>query len=73
MQVNIKRHGGIPTEEPIGFAIFPGIAALALVISSICLGVALRCCGPARCRGGWASWSSSRPWSVRSACPAPCS
>ncbi|MFU8853048.1 hypothetical protein ACNAW0_18975 [Micromonospora sp. SL1-18] len=34
-------HGGLPTEEPSGFAIFGGIALLALVVGSICLGIAI--------------------------------
>ncbi|MFU8854161.1 hypothetical protein ACNAW0_24720 [Micromonospora sp. SL1-18] len=34
-------HGGLPTEEPIGFAVFEGIALLALVVGSICLGIAI--------------------------------
>src|SRR5690242_16481544 len=34
-------HGGIPAQEPAGFAAFEGIALLALVIGSICLGIAV--------------------------------
>lgn len=34
-------HGGIPTQEPTGFAAFEGIALLALVVGSICLGIAI--------------------------------
>ncbi|MFU8876155.1 hypothetical protein [Micromonospora sp. SL4-19] len=34
-------HGGLPAEEPIGFAVFEGIALLALVVGSICLGIAI--------------------------------
>ncbi|WP_327046921.1 hypothetical protein OG320_03180 [Microbispora sp. NBC_01189] len=34
-------HGGIPAEEPAGFAVFEGVALLALVVGSICLGIAV--------------------------------
>jgi hypothetical protein len=34
-------HGGIPADEPAGFAAFEGIALLALVVGSICLGIAM--------------------------------
>ncbi|MGI5245925.1 hypothetical protein [Dactylosporangium sp. CA-139066] len=34
-------HGGLPAEEPTGFAVFEGIALLALVVGSICLGIAI--------------------------------
>ncbi|GGM21067.1 hypothetical protein ACFFX1_00290 [Dactylosporangium sucinum] len=34
-------HGGLPAEEPTGFAVFEGVALLALVIGSICLGIAV--------------------------------
>ncbi|NJC71041.1 hypothetical protein HC031_15155 [Planosporangium thailandense] len=34
-------HGGIPAEEPAGFAAFGGVALLALVVGSICLGIAI--------------------------------
>src|SRR5690348_4762001 len=34
-------HGGIPADEPAGFAAFEGIALLALVVGSICLGIAI--------------------------------
>jgi hypothetical protein len=34
-------HGGIPAQEPSGFAAFEGIALLALVVGSICLGIAV--------------------------------
>jgi hypothetical protein len=32
-------HGGLPAQEPTGFAVFEGIALLALVAGSICLGI----------------------------------
>ncbi|MFG2036582.1 hypothetical protein [Dactylosporangium sp. NPDC048998] len=34
-------HGGLPADEPAGFAAFEGIALLALVVGSICLGIAM--------------------------------
>ncbi|MFI7029262.1 hypothetical protein ACIBK1_11210 [Microbispora rosea] len=34
-------HGGIPAQEPPGFAAFEGVALLALVVGSICLGIAV--------------------------------
>ncbi|MFJ8580955.1 hypothetical protein [Micromonospora sp. NPDC093277] len=34
-------HGGLPATEPLGFAVFEGIALLALVVGSICLGIAI--------------------------------
>jgi hypothetical protein len=34
-------HGGIPTQEPTGFAVFEGVALLALVVGSICLGIGM--------------------------------
>jgi hypothetical protein len=34
-------HGGIPAQEPSGFGVFEGIALLALVVGSICLGIAV--------------------------------
>ncbi|GIH60879.1 hypothetical protein [Microbispora siamensis] len=34
-------HGGIPAEEPAGFAVFEGVALLTLVVGSICLGIAV--------------------------------
>ena len=34
-------HGGIPAQEPSGFAVFEGVALLALVVGSICLGIAI--------------------------------
>lgn len=34
-------HGGIPAQGPSGFAAFEGVALLALVVGSICLGVAV--------------------------------
>ncbi|KAB8174493.1 hypothetical protein [Microbispora catharanthi] len=34
-------HGGIPAQEPPGFAVFEGVALLALVVGSICLGIAV--------------------------------
>ena len=35
----LATHGGIPTQEPTGFAAFEGVALLALVVGSICLGI----------------------------------
>ena len=37
----LAAHGGIPAQEPSGFAAFEGVALLALVVGSICLGVAM--------------------------------
>lgn len=37
----LAAHGGIPAQEPSGFAAFEGAALLALVVGSICLGVAM--------------------------------
>ncbi|MFI2648545.1 hypothetical protein [Micromonospora fulviviridis] len=37
----LVNHGGLPAEEPVGFAVFEGIALLALVVGSICLGIAI--------------------------------
>lgn len=37
----LAAHGGIPAQEPSGFAAFEGIALLALVVGSICLGIAV--------------------------------
>jgi hypothetical protein len=37
----LAAHGGIPAQEPPGFAAFEGIALLALVVGSICLGIAV--------------------------------
>lgn len=34
-------HGGIPTEEPSGFAVFEGAALLCLLVGAICLGIAV--------------------------------
>ncbi|MDT5025025.1 MAG: hypothetical protein QOE61_1451 [Micromonosporaceae bacterium] len=34
-------HGGIPAEEPVGFAAFEMVALLGLVAGSICLGIAI--------------------------------
>nr|BFE58957.1 hypothetical protein GCM10020063_034830 [Dactylosporangium thailandense] len=34
-------HGGLPAQEPAGFAAFEGIALLALVAGSLCLGIAI--------------------------------
>jgi hypothetical protein len=34
-------HGGVPAQEPSGFAAFEGVALLALVVGSICLGIAI--------------------------------
>lgn len=37
----LAAHGGIPAQEPTGFAVFEGVALLALVVGSICLGIAI--------------------------------
>ncbi|OKI56396.1 hypothetical protein [Micromonospora sp. CB01531] len=37
----LAAHGGIPAQEPSGFAAFEGVALLALVVGSICLGIAI--------------------------------
>ncbi|MEV5008785.1 hypothetical protein AB0K74_04495 [Streptomyces sp. NPDC056159] len=34
-------HGGIPTEQPSGFAVFEGVALLCLLVGAICLGIAV--------------------------------
>ncbi|MBD2892039.1 hypothetical protein ACFYTC_25845 [Actinomadura nitritigenes] len=34
-------HGGIPRDEPSGFAVFEGVALLCLVAGAVCLGVAV--------------------------------
>lgn len=34
-------HGGIPTDEPAGFAVFGGVALLGLLVGGICLGIAV--------------------------------
>ncbi|MFG3604819.1 hypothetical protein [Micromonospora chersina] len=34
-------HGGIPTEQPSGFAVFEGVALLGLLIGAICLSIAV--------------------------------
>jgi hypothetical protein len=34
-------HGGLPTEAPAGFVAFESVALLALVVGSICLGIAI--------------------------------
>lgn len=37
----LAAHGGIPAGEPSGFAVFGGIALLALLVGAICLGIAV--------------------------------
>lgn len=37
----LVQHGGIPTAEPSGFAVFDGVALLALVAGAICLSIAM--------------------------------
>ena len=37
----LATHGGVPAQEPSGFAAFEGVALLALVVGSICLGIAI--------------------------------